>query len=342
MHRVWFGSLTDYIGIDMGSSRIRIWSKQSGVVVDDATAIALDTRQQKVIAVGQEAAQMLGRVAPHISVLFPLQADGISESDIVAAMLRVFLQRVFRLGLFFRPVMVVTVHSHYGEPERQALVELFLRVGAREVYLVDEVLAAAIGAGVPIADASGSLFLHAGASTAEVGMISLGSVVRSEAAFFAGQNMTRELQLLFKDEYGILVGTSRTDQLKAQILGTVQPPVAQFNLTGQSIISQSPIEVTINVEKLEQTVKKMIKNYIHMTTSLLGKLPPELSQDVLEKGMLISGGTSQLRQMVPLLSAELGFPVSLVDDPLNCVIKGVGQIVSNIRQFTESIGYQSR
>jgi rod shape-determining protein MreB and related proteins len=336
----WLDSFTDYIGIDLGSSRLRIWGKQGGLVVDDVSAVAIDTQLEKVIAVGQAAAEMFGRVGPHISVLFPITPEGIPNPDIVTAMLRAQLQSVFRLGLFFRPVMVVTVHSHLGQPERQALVELFLSVGAREVFLVDEVLAAAIGSGVPIADASGSLFLHAGAGVTEVGMISLGSIVAFRSSEIAGQEITRRLQIFFKEKYGILVGTSRADNLKIQVMGSSRPLTGQLKIIGQDVGSRSPREVLIERSEFADLIDQIVKDYAELTRQLLERVPPELSQDVLEKGMLITGGSGQLTGLAPKLSQALGFPVSVVDQPAKVVINGLEQVVTNIRQFTDSIGYR--
>jgi rod shape-determining protein MreB and related proteins len=336
----WLQSLTDYIGIDLGSSRVRIWGKNSGLLIDDEAAVAIDTKLQKVIAVGHEAAEMNGRVSQHIQVRFPITADGIADQDVAAAMLRAMLQRVFRLGLFFRPVMVVTIHSSLGEPERQEVVELFLSVGAREVYLVDEVLAAAIGTGVPVADASGSLFLHSGHSTTEVSMISLGSVVLFKSSKFAGAQVTQHFQQFMKQNYDLLLGVTRAESMKCQVLGQGQRLPARVRLTGQDMKTRTPKEIIIEGETLNPIVEYAVQQYLTLTQRVLEQVPPELTQDVLEKGMLLSGGSSQLVGVAGQLSQRLGFPVSVVDEPTQVVSRGIGQVLSNLQSFKDSVGYR--
>ncbi len=333
-----FDSLIDYIGIDLGSSRVRILGKKTGLVVDDASAIAIDSSTQKVLAVGQEAAEMTGRVGRHIRVIYPISAQGVTDLDAVIAMLQAMMRRVFRLGLFFRPVMMVSIHSHLGQPERQMLVDLLLGVGAREVYMVDEVLAAAVGAGVPVADASGSLFLHIGAGVAEAGMISMGSVVAAQTSSSAGQTVTRNVQSFFREEYGLIVGESRAEVIKCQLLGSSKL-VGKMRIAGQAVDTKSPREVLVDVQKLCQLTCQAAESYGQLTRHLLERVPPELAQDVLDKGMLLSGGGSQLAGLPILLNQSLGFSVSVVDDPAKVVILGIGQILSNLRLFTESIGY---
>jgi rod shape-determining protein MreB and related proteins len=340
MNIPWLHTLTDYIGIDLGTSRVRIWGKGSGLVVDDASAVAIDTNSQRVVAVGQEAAEMSGRVSKYISIVFPISADGVNDQEVAVAMLRALLQRVFRLGLFFRPVMVVSVHSTLGKPERQVLTEVFLRVGAREVYLVDEVLAAAIGSGVPVADASGSLFLHTGHMVTEVGMISLGSVVASQSLKFAGEQVTQLFQVFLKENYGLLVGTGRATQLKRQVLGQSDTLPSRIRITGQDLSTRSPKEIFIEGKTLTPICEQVALSYAQTTRQLLERVPPELSQDVLDKGMLLSGGSAQLTGLTGALVKHLSLPVSIVDQPEQAVILGLGQVVSNLRLFTESVGYR--
>lgn len=342
MHTSWLSSLSDYIGIDLGTSQVRIWGKQVGLVVDDASAVAIDTRSQKVLAVGREAVEMAGRVSKQIQIVNPVSPQGIVDTEIVIAMLQAMMRKVFRLGLFFRPVMMVSIHSHLGDPERQTLVELLLRVGAREVYIVDEVLAAAIGTGVPVADASGSLFLHIGAGVTEAGMISLGSVVTSKVSRFAGQTMTKSVQQFLKEQYGLAVGFNRAETLKRQLLGSGGRVSRQVRVAGQSVDTKSPTEVLVDVSLLVSLLEPVVEEYVGLTRQLLEKVPPELAQDVLDKGMLLSGGGAKLVGLSTRLSQKLGFPVSVVDDPSNVVILGISQILSNLRLFTESIGYRHR
>ncbi|MBW7955768.1 rod shape-determining protein [Patescibacteria group bacterium] len=342
MKTSWLNSLTDYIAIDLGTSRVRIWGKQAGFVVDDDTAVAVDTTTQKVVAVGREAVEMSGRVGTHIQVIRPVTPQGIQESEVVIAMLQAMMQKVFRLGLFFRPVMMISIHSHLGDPERQLLVDTLLRVGAREVYVVDEVLAAAIGTGVPVADASGSLFLHLGAGVTEAGMISLGSVVTSRSSRFAGNAVSKSVQQFLREEYGVSVGLSRAEALKQQLLGSGGRVSRQVRVAGQSLSTKAPVEVLVDVSKLVTLLDPVISESAELTRKLLEKVPPELAQDVLDKGMLVSGGSAQLVSLPSRLSEQLGFPVSVVDDPAKVVILGMSQILSNLDLFIESIGYRQK
>lgn len=333
-------SLTDQIGLDLGTARVRIWGKQAGLVVDEQMALALDTQSQKVLAVGQDAMEMKGRVSQPVEVRLPVARYGVTDSDSCLALLQAMMQPIFRFGFFFRPVMMAAVHSHWGAAERQQLVELLLRLGAREVYLVDEILAAAIGAGVPVADASGGLFLHIGAHTTEVGVISLGSVVQVRTSQVAGQQVTQQLQQFLKEHAGLVVGSQRAEALKCQLLGAGSRVSRQVRVAGQSLEDKQPSEVFVDVSELVTIVEPIITEYVALTTKFLAQVPPELAQDVLDKGMLLSGGGAQLVGLAPQLSQQLGFPVSVVDEPATAVIRGVSQVLQNLDSFRQSIGYR--
>lgn len=266
-------SLSDSIGIDLGSSRVRIWGKQAGFVVDEDAVVAIDTDSKKILAVGHAALEMSGRVGKHIQVLHPITSQGVTDAEVVIEMLQAMMREVFRLGLFFRPIMMVSIHSHLGDPERQLLVELLLRVGAREVYVVDEVLAAAIGAGVPVADASGSLFLHTGAEVTNAGMISLGSVVASQTSRFAGQSMTKNIQHFLREQYNLAVGFSRAEALKKQLLGAGGRVARQVRVAGQDVESKSPTEVLVDVSLLVDLLDPVVDEFAELTRRLLEKVP---------------------------------------------------------------------
>lgn len=332
--------LSKRIGIDLGTSRVRIWSDQDGIVVNEPACVAIERESSKVLAVGNEAEAMLGRLGKQVQVIFPLKAGAIQDQAVAEAMLRVFLQRILKTTLFFRPIVMVSIPSLLSEPERVALTETLFAVGFREVNFIDQVLAAAIGAGVPIADASGSLLLQLGAGIVEAGIISLSSLVAIKSTKEAGVAMDRELRQHVRSMYHIEIGQVTTEKMKAELLTLLDTQPRQIRVSGQDIVETVPKEVVISSDAFLPVLKPFVDEYVATLKSLFTHIPPELATDIIDKGVLLSGGLSQLQGLDSIFVDALGVPVSIVDDPEKSVILGIAQVLQNLELFRESTGYR--
>ncbi len=328
------------IGIDLGTSRVRIWSDQEGFLVDEPSCIAVDSLTNKVIAVGQEAEHMVGRVAPHIVISYPINTQDIHQPELVVGLLKVLLQKVLSTPYFFRPSFMVSISSDVTEVERSSLMDLLYSLGAREVYFINQVLAAAIGAGVPIADASGSFILQLGSRVVEGGIISLGSVIVSEVSQYGGKHIDKQIQRLLKKEEQISIAMSTAEHIKIQVGSALQKTKKMMNITGQDMIEVVPKEIEITSELVYPVIAEVIERYIRMARKLFEQIPPELTSDVIDKGILLSGGLAQMDGIAPVLLSYLGVSVSVVEEPDKTVIKGISQVLQNLDLFKESLGYR--
>jgi rod shape-determining protein MreB len=332
--------LSRKIGIDLGTSRVRIWSDTDGIIVDEPSYIAVDTGLGKVLAVGQEAQEMIGRVVQGVEVSAPLRAGVVLQPELAIAMLKVFLQKILQTSYFFRPVMMVSVPANLTEVEKKALTEILYSLGAREVYFVHQLLAGAIGAGVPIADASGSFLLQMGSGIVEGGIISLGSLIVSEVTPYAGNYLDDSIQRLLRKELRLHVGKKTVEQLKKQVGSARKSSHKEIQVIGQDVLSASPKEEMISSELLFPPIQQLIERYVRVVKKLFQHTPSELTSDVIDKGVLLSGGFAQLDGLDTELLGVLGVPVALVDDAEHAVIKGIAQVLENLELFKESIGYR--
>lgn len=333
--------LTQVIGLDLGSSRTRIWTGKDGLVLDEPTCLAVDERTNKVVAVGQEAIEMQGRVGPSVALYRAVQRGRLYDLDVARALLRVFLQRVMKSSSFFRPIMMVSLPANSTEVDQVAMTELLYSVGAREVYTISQPLAAAIGAGVPVADTSGSFVLQLGSGLAEAGIISLASLVTSESHRHAGGEADLKIKKQVRDETGLDISSEAAERLKREI-GSLLPTADKEQLvTGQDLIESSPKEVKISSAQIRPPLLSLATQYETMIKRLFAQIPPELTTDVIDKGMLLSGGFSQLRGLDVFLVNHLGIPVTVVEEPDLAVIKGIGTALEHLDLFKESLGYRS-
>lgn len=333
-----FQKLFRHIGIDLGSTRVRIWDPDLGVVIDEPTAIAVDNQTGKVVAVGHDAAQMKGRLAGQVTVHHPVQAGLIDDPQILQGFLQVLLQKVITSPYFFRPVVMVSLPSYADPVAKQAMIEVLYQVGAREVYTIAQPLAAAIGAGVPIADASGSFVLHAGGGVVEGGIISLGSLVASQTELHAGLVADELIQQAVAAEYQLRVSQEVADRIKREI-GGIGLSEGQYLASGQDVGSGAPREVMVQAEVISLALQPLADRYLQLMQRLLEKVPPELTVDVIDKGMLMSGGLAQLAGLDQFLVEELGVSAAVVEDTDRVVITGIGTALQHLDLFKESLGY---
>lgn len=333
-------SFNSRVGLDLGSSQIRIWSNQDGVKLVEPSLIAWDKNNHQVLAVGHQAAEMLDKNLPNIEVVSPIKGSRIIDLDSLKMILQIFLQRVLKSSYFFRPLMMVSVPTQATSAQKQTITELIYGLGASQVYTISQSLAAAIGSGVPIADASGTCLFHLGAEIVEVTMISLGSIVMSESFDRAGRMLDEVLQQKIRADLGLILASSMIRQVKHQI-SSLAPEITQSMLVaGQDAVNFSPRELTINTQDLSQPLEQWGKSCVALAQKLLSQIPPELTVDVIDKGILLTGGLANLHGMDQYLTTRLGVGVFGVDQPELAVIKGIGVVLENIELFKESLGYR--
>ncbi|MDQ3008956.1 MAG: rod shape-determining protein [bacterium] len=332
-------NMTQLVGIDLGTTTTRIWTDTDGVVLEEATCLAIDSRTERVMAVGNEAAAMAGRVGDVVQIHRPVQGGDLYDLDVARAMLKVFLQKVLKTSAFVRPVMMASIPASSTEAERMAMVELLDSVGAREAYTISQPLAAAIGSGVPIADSSGSFLVQMGSGVVEGAIISLGSMVAFESSRKAGQRADVGIQTLLKNKHSLLVGAEAAEHLKIKV-GGLGGAEKQALVTGKDMVKLSPTEVMVTTAMIQAPLLEQAALYQRVLKQLFAKIPPELTVDVIDKGILLAGGFAQLDGLDQYLVQSVGVSVAVVEDPSHVVIKGIGTTLEHLGLFKESLGYQ--
>lgn len=327
------------IGLDLGTSTIRIWHEDLGVIIDEPNCIAIDERVNKVVAVGKEASVMTGRVSKHIKVYYPFEHGLVSQIDQAKSLLQVFLQRALPHSFFFRPIVMASVPSLATELDRQVLTDLLLQVGAREVYLIVQPLAAAIGADVPVADASGSLVLHLGAGVVEGGMISYGNCVATNSTTKAGNYFDHQIKREVNQQKKINISLDTAKLLKQAIISLDNDDKEKY-ISGQDILTLAPREMLIKSNQLQAVTEKMAGHYAQLMRQLLAQVPPELTSDVIDKGILLTGAMAEIDGLDQYLVEQMGVPVAVVENSSQVVIKGIATVLEHLDLFKESLGFE--
>ncbi|PIR61529.1 MAG: hypothetical protein COY81_00865 [Candidatus Pacebacteria bacterium CG_4_10_14_0_8_um_filter_43_12] len=327
------------VGIDFGSSRIRIVSDYDGQIIDQAACIAVDTTNDQVIAVGNEAAAMSGRVDPRISIHWPVKDGVLYDPATAGALLKVLLRSIFRSTMLYGPVVMISVPGSSTDTQKESMPALLYELGAREVYTIAQPLAASIGAGVPIADASGSFILHLGEGQVEAAVISLGSMVGCQSNLFAGGFLKQHIQLSLVNQRNLLVSQETAGQLLARVASAKADYLAEKLVTGKDVASGKPKELKITSADLSSAVQSMVSRAERTIQKLLSIIPAELTVDIIDKGLLLSGGMGGLHGLDSHLIQTLGMPVAMVDTPGLAPIKGIETALDNLDEFKDSLGY---
>lgn len=330
-----------FVGIDLGSSQVRIWTDRSGFAIDEPALIAFDAKTKRILAVGSEAAEMRGRVSKNVVVEQPIQDGKIYDLETARALLRVFLQKVLSSTNLISPVYMCSVPAKSSEADLQAVTRLMYNLGAREVYTISSPLAASIGADVPIADASGCFILHLGADVVEGAVISLGSMVHYESTHYAGNFLSKRLQYLMKKEFALDISLQTAEEMKRRVVSAYGLKERKMLVTGKSAHDGSPKEISVTAADVAPELLKLLEKYEKVLRQLLSTIPPELTVDVIDKGLLLAGGLANIDGVSQYFVEKMGIPVSVVDNPEQVVIKGTSIALEHLDLFKESLGYQS-
>jgi len=331
------GLFSTDLSIDLGTANTLIYARNQGIVLDEPSVVAIrqdrgNNGAKSISAVGKEAKLMLGRTPGNITAIRPLKDGVIADFDVTEKMLQHFIHKVHETK-FFRPSprVVVCVPCGSTKVERRAIRESALGAGAREVYLIDEPMAAAIGAGMPVGEAKGSMVLDIGGGTTEVAIISLNGIVYSDSVRIGGDHLDEAIISYVRRNYGSLIGESTAERIKLEI-GTAFPAneVKELEVKGRNLAEGIPRSFTLNSNEILEALQEPLSGIVSAVKNALEQTPPELGADVAERGMVLTGGGAKLTDLDKLLSEETGLPVIIADEPLTCVARGGGIVLEMI------------
>ena len=326
-----FRSLSKDIGVDLGTANTLVHVKDKGIVIREPSVVAIQKDTNQVLAVGEEAKQMIGRTPGNIVAIRPLKDGVIADFDITQAMLRYFIRKVVDGKSFVRPRVLVGVPSGVTEVEKRAVIDATIQAGAREAYLIEEPMAAAIGAGLPVDEPTGNMVVDIGGGTTEVAVISLGGIVTSRSIRIGGDEMDESIVQYTKRAYNLLIGERTAEDVKISIGSAIAPAKEEsYELRGRVLVSGLPKTVVVTSSQIQQALSEPVAGIVEAVKITLEKTPPELASDIMDRGIVMTGGGSLLRNLDKLLSQETGMPVYVAEDALSCVALGTGKAVENV------------
>lgn len=337
MFKKLFGRFSQDMGIDLGTANTLVHVAGRGVVLREPSVVAIDRENNTPRAVGEEAKQMVGRTPGHIVAIRPLKDGVIADFEITQRMLQHFIRRVHRGRTFAFPRVMVGIPSGITEVEKRAVIEATTMAGARDARTIEEPMAAAIGAGLPVCEPTGSMIVDIGGGTTEVAVISLGGIVTSQSLRVAGDEIDEAIIAYVRRTYNMLIGERTAEHLKLQI-GSAYPLSEELSceIKGRDLVNGLPRSVRINSADLREAIREPVQSIVEVVKVTLEQSPPELAADIMERGIVLAGGGALLRGLDQLLSHETCIPVHVADDPLTCVALGTGETVESWDTWSQS------
>lgn len=333
MFKTLFGKFSKDLGIDLGTANTLVYVKDKGIVINEPSVVAINTRTDAILAVGEEAKKMVGKTPAHIIAVRPLQDGVISDFEVTEKMLKYFIEKTHKESNSFvpRPRVVIGIPMDVTEVERKAVEDATLSAGAREVYLIEEPLAAAIGARIPIHEAAGFMIVDSGGGTTEIAVISLGGIVTKKSLRIAGNELNESIINYVRENFNILIGEKTAEEAKIKI-GTTLPitEIVEYKIRGRNLLDGLPTETTFTNAQLREAIMPTIMAVVESIINAIEETPPELVADISQRGILISGGTALLKGFDTLISQKAHVPVQVVDDPLTAVVRGTGLLLEDI------------
>ncbi len=319
------------IGIDLGTANVLIYIKGQGIVLNEPSIVAIDAETKKPLAVGHEAREMFGRTPGSVKAIRPMKDGVIADFEITEMMLNSFIKKVNGKSFFSRPRILICCPSNITQVEKNAIKEAAERTGARKVFLEVEPKVAAIGAGMDISKPSGNMVIDVGGGTTDIAILSLGGIVTSSSIKIAGNVFDADIVKYIKDKYKLLIGERTAEDIKFTI-GSVFPGSRneKMEVKGRDLVTGLPHTVTITSDEIEESLRESVYEIIHATKNVLEQTPPELSADIIDKGIVVTGGGALIHGFDELLSHELKVPVFVAESPLTCVVEGTGILLDNL------------
>ncbi len=325
------GIISKDIGIDLGTSNIRIHLKGKGVVLSEPAVVAINQITGEILAVGNQAKDMIGRTPDSIVAFKPLKDGVIADFESTRALMQNLISRVAQKSLFYRPRIVVSIPSGITDVEERAVEGVVYKSGAKEVYLMEEVMAAAIGSGLEVEKPEGAMIVDLGGGTSEMAVLSLGGIVVSNSVKIAGEKLDKDIVEYIKQKFNVIIGDGEAEEVKKQIgAATAAMTEDRMEVKGRNLLTGLPETITVTTEDINEAMKDSLNEILRIIKLTLEQTPPELASDIMERGITLSGGLSLLRNIDRLISDETGMPVFIADEPEKCVVKGVGMALDNI------------
>ena len=322
------------IGIDLGTANVLIYIKGEGIVLNEPSVVAIDSDTKKPLAVGSEAREMLGRTPGRVKAIKPMKDGVIADFETTELMLNYFIKKVNGRSFFSRPRILICCPSNITEVEKNAIKEAAERTGARRVFLEEEPKVAAIGAGMDISKPSGNMVIDIGGGTTDIAILSLGGIVESRSIRIAGNAFDNDIIKYIKDKYKLLVGERTAEDIKISI-GTVFPgnKDEKMEVRGRDLVTGLPHTITLSSDEVEEALRESVYSIIHAAKGILEQTPPELSADIIDRGIVLTGGGSLVDGFNQILAQELKVPVFTAESPLTCVAEGTGILLDNIHKI---------
>ncbi|MEW6573415.1 MAG: rod shape-determining protein [Bacillota bacterium] len=327
-----FGIFARDMGIDLGTANSLVYVKGRGIVLREPSVVAIQKDTGQILAVGEEAKQMIGRTPGNIVAIRPLKDGVIADFDTTQAMIKYYIHKALRgRHFFFRPRVVVGVPTGVTTVEERAVREAALQAGAREVYLIEEPMAAAIGAGLPVHEPTGNMIVDIGGGTTEVAVISLGGIVTSRSIRIAGDEMDEAIIQYIKRTYNLMIGERTAEQIKINIGSAYKPQgLGSEDVRGRDLVTGLPKTVKVTAEEIHHALSEPVSAILEAIKATLERTPPELAADIMDRGIMMAGGGALLRGLDRLVSEQTGMPVTLADEPLQAVASGTGYVLDHI------------
>lgn len=333
------------VGVDLGTASVLVYIKGRGIVLNEPSVVALDKSTGQMIAVGEEARRMLGRTPGSIVATRPLREGVIADYEVTERMLRYFLEKSCGRHLFFKPRLMVCIPSGITGVEERAVRQAAIQAGARQAYLIEEPLAAALGAGIDISEPGGNMVVDIGGGTTDIAVLSLGGIVCSQSLRVGGDKFDEAIVRYVRREYNLLIGERSAEELKMRI-GTAYPkeppPEREMELRGRDLVSGLPRNVTMTSEASFLAMQEPIEAILAAVKDVLERTPPELAADIIDKGIVLTGGGSLLHGMDKLIREATGLPVHIAEDPVSCVALGTGKALSMLPVLTRNGFFRNR
>ncbi len=330
------------LGIDLGTANTLVYVKGKDIVTREPSVVAIQTTNKQVLAVGEDAKKMIGRTPGDIVAIRPLRDGVIADFNVTQSMLKHFIKKAYKKRSIFQPRVVVCVPSGVTEVEKRAVEEASIHAGAKDAYLIEEPMAAAIGAGLPVHEPTGSLIVDIGGGTTEVAVISLGGIVTSKSIRVGGDEFDESIVNYVKKQYNLMIGERSAEEVKISIgSADKNSEVKTMEIRGRDLVTGLPKTIEISSEEIYEAMEEPINNIIDAIKSTLEKTPPELAADIIEQGIMLTGGGALLNGIDTLINKETGMPVNIAENALDCVAIGTGMALDNIDIIRKSL-YNSK
>lgn len=326
------------VGIDLGTANILIYVKGEGIVLNEPSIVVVDTNENRVIAMGNEAKEMIGKTPENIKVIKPLKDGVIADFEITELMLNNYIKRVKAKSLLTRPRVLICCPSNITEVEKSAIIEAAERTGARKVFIEEEPKVAAIGAGIKIKNPTGNMVIDIGGGTTDIAVLSMNNIVISSSLRIAGNTFDQDIINYIREKYQVLIGERTAEDIKINFANVYKPDKKkELIVKGRNLITGLPITITINQEDTAKALEDSIKKIVSVSINVLENTPPELAADIVDKGVILTGGGSLLKGLQKVLKQNLKIPVLIAQSPLTCVVEGTKVLLDDIKSISKCI-----